>query len=219
MAFIIQNSTATDPTYGAAGVGLTALGAGGTPGYPNQAGAMGYAGINNNLVVEFDIHQDAWDPNSSHVAVQTCGTNTNTPVHQSGSYTIGFHPNVPNCLYSSGAINAVPPMGGICSGSSCSDGAVHQVVIEYTPPTGHQGNGNPGDLARSIIRPGDARADARCTTNGHSALQHSTYCIVAKQWDGMGRLHRLAARLRERRRTSWHGSSRPTPPLNDAGNQ
>ena len=140
VAFIIQNSTSTDPTYGATGAGVTALGAGGNPHYPNQAGAMGYAGINNNLAVEFDIHQDAWDPNSSHVAMQSCGVNTNTPVHQSGSYTIGFHPNVPNCLYS-GAIAAVPPMGGTCSGTSCMDGPVHQVVIVYTPPTGHQSNG------------------------------------------------------------------------------
>lgn len=140
VAFIIQNSNATDPTYGATGAGLTALGAGGNPHYPNQAGAMGYAGINNNLTVEFDIHQDAWDPNSSHVAVQSCGVNTNTPVHMDGDYTIGQHHNVPNCLYS-GAIAAVPPMGGICSGTSCSNGPVHQVVIDYTPPTGQQGMG------------------------------------------------------------------------------
>ena len=53
------------------------------------------------------------------------------------SYTIGQHQNVPNCLYS-GAIQAVPPMGGMCSGSTCTDGPVHQVVIEYMPPSGHQ---------------------------------------------------------------------------------
>ena len=70
VAFIIQNDATTDSTYGASGSGLTALGAGAGP---NQAGAMGYAGINNNLAVEFDIHQDPWDPNASHVAVQTCG--------------------------------------------------------------------------------------------------------------------------------------------------
>jgi hypothetical protein len=140
LAFIIQNSTATDQSYGATGAGLTALGAGGTPGYPNQAGAMGYAGINNNLAVEFDIHQDPWDPNASHVAVQSCGQNTNTPVHMAGDYTIGRHPNVPDCLYSN-AINTVPPMGGSCNGSTCMNGAVHQVVIEYTPPTGHQAMG------------------------------------------------------------------------------
>ncbi len=137
IAFIIQNNAATDGSYGASGAGLTALGAGSGP---NQAGAMGYAGINNNLAVEFDIHQDPWDPNASHVAVQSCGTNTNTPVHQAGSYTIGTHQNVPNCLYS-GAISAVPPMGGSCAGFMCTNGAMHQVVIEYTPPAGHQSNG------------------------------------------------------------------------------
>ncbi len=139
ISFIIQNSTATDPSYGASGVGLTALGAGAGP---NQSGAMGYAGINNNLAVEFDIHQDAWDPNSSHVAVQTCGTGTNTPVHMAGSYEIGTHQNVPNCLYQQpGSLVAVPPMGGNCGGITCTNGAIHQVVIEYTPPVGHQSMG------------------------------------------------------------------------------
>jgi Legume lectin domain len=137
VAFIIQNSSATDSSYGATGQGLTALGAGGNPSYPNQGGAMGYAGINNNLAVEFDIHQDPWDPNASHVAVQSCGLNTNTPVHMAGDYTIGLHSNVPDCLLS-GAIQSVPAMGGTCSGGRCTDGAVHQVVIQYTPPVGHQ---------------------------------------------------------------------------------
>jgi hypothetical protein len=143
ISFIIQNSTAqtgcTDGSYGASGCGLTALGAGAGP---NQSGAMGYAGISNNLAVEFDIHQDAWDPNSSHVAVQTCGTGTNTPVHMAGSFEIGTHQNVPNCLYQQpGSLAAVPPMGGNCAGITCTNGAVHQVVIEYTPPAGHQPNG------------------------------------------------------------------------------
>jgi hypothetical protein len=141
VAFIIQNSTATDSTYGATGAGLTALGAGGNSNYPNQAGAMGYAGINNNLAVEFDIHQDPWDPNASHVAVQSCGQNTNTPVHTAGDYTIGRHPNVPNCLYSNAINTSIPPMGGNCGGFTCTNGAVHQVVIEYTPPAGRQPTG------------------------------------------------------------------------------
>ena len=50
MAFIIQNSTATDPSYGASGAGLTAVGA--------SNGGMGYAGINNNLAIEFDIRAE-----------------------------------------------------------------------------------------------------------------------------------------------------------------
>src|ERR1019366_2073567 len=90
VAFIVQNSTATDGTMGATGAGLTALGAGNG----HAGGGMGYAGINNSLVVEFDILQDPWDPNSNHVAVQSCGQGFNTPVHKSGSYTIGNNNNV-----------------------------------------------------------------------------------------------------------------------------
>lgn len=142
ISFIIQNSTATDSSYGASGVGLTALGGGSGKSGGDESGALGYAGINNNLAVEFDIHQDSWDPNASHVAVQTCGTSTNTPVHMAGSYTIGTHEGVPNCLYQQpGAIEPVPAMGGSCAGFTCTNGAVHQVVIEYTPPVGHQSMG------------------------------------------------------------------------------
>ncbi len=84
VAFIIQNSTATDPTYGARGAGITAVGA--------YNGGMGYAGINNNLAIEFDIQANPWDPNSNHVSVQSCGPGTNTPVHLPGTYTIGQQP-------------------------------------------------------------------------------------------------------------------------------
>ncbi len=141
-SFILQNSTATDPSYGASGVGLTALGGGRGP---NQGGAMGYAGINNNLAIEFDIHQDLWDPNNSHIAVQSCGADTNTPVHDTAhDYTIGTHPHVPDCLYMhdlTNSIKPVPTMGGNCAGFTCTNGSMHQVVIEYTPPTGHQPSG------------------------------------------------------------------------------
>lgn len=131
IAFIIQNSTATDPTYGARGAGLTAVGA--------FNGGVGYAGINNNLAIEFDIDQNAWDPNGNHVAVQGCGPGTNTPVHLPGTYTIGQNHNVTSCLLSQNAINtSVPTIGESCSGFHCTDGAVHQVVIEYAPPAPNQ---------------------------------------------------------------------------------
>ncbi len=133
VAFIIQNSTATDGSQGASGSGITALGAGSAQ---NQAGGMGYSGINNSLVVEFDINQNAWDPNSNHVAVQSCGTNYNSPVHLPGSYTIGGNDNVTSCLYMNGIndSNQLPMIAGACSGSQvCSDGIVHQVVIKYSP--------------------------------------------------------------------------------------
>ena len=140
VAFIIQNSNATDGTQGASGAGLTALGAGSAQ---NQAGGMGYSGINNSLVVEFDINQNAWDPNSNHIAVQSCGTNYNSPVHLPGDYTIGSNNMVESCLYMNGIndSNQIPMIAGACSGSQvCSDGIVHQVVIEYTPP-GNSGSG------------------------------------------------------------------------------
>jgi len=134
VAFIVQNSTATDPSYGASGAGLSALGA--------FNGGMGYAGINNNLTIEFDLFGNPWDPNSNHVAVQSCGPNTNTPVHLPGVYTIGQNHNVTSCLQSPGAINtSVPVLGDNCSGFRCLDGAVHQVVIEYTPPAPNQNMG------------------------------------------------------------------------------
>jgi Legume lectin domain len=134
-AFIIQNSTGTDMTMGATGLGLTALGAGGNPDYPNQTGALGYAGINNSLVIEFDIAQDAWDPNGNHISIQTCGPNTNTPVHESGDYTIGGNDMVTSCLLSQSAIDtAIGNIGDKCNGETCSDGDPHNVVIGYTPP-------------------------------------------------------------------------------------
>lgn len=137
-AFIIQNNGDTDPTYGATGNGLTAVGAGN--------GGMGYAGISNNLAIEFDILQDPWDPIPNHIAIQTCGPNTNTPVHLPGDYTIGTNDHVTSCLYNS-AIYDLPSgsqLGGTCSGSSCTDGAMHNVVIGYTPPNSQ--TGQPGML-------------------------------------------------------------------------
>src|SRR5208283_3885622 len=139
VAFIVQNSTATDPTYGAQGQGLTALGAGGSQTLPNQAGALGYAGINNNLVIEFDVVQDPWDPTSNHIAIQTCGPNTNTPAHLPGIYTIGNNSNVQSCLLSQAAIDSnIPMIGGACSDGVCTDGSLHNVVIQYQPPSGNQ---------------------------------------------------------------------------------
>ena len=143
-AFIVQNSTATDSTMGASGSGITALGAGNG----NAGGGMGYAGINNSLAVEFDVLADAWDPNSNHIAVQSCGVGAfNTPVHLPGDYTIGNNHHVESCLLNSNAITGakpIPILGGSCSGggnsavkaSSCTDGMVHQAVIEYMPPPG-----------------------------------------------------------------------------------
>ena len=138
VAFIIQNSNGTDTTQGATGSGINAWGAGGNLAYPPQAGAMGYSGIDNSLVVEFDIHQDAWDPTPNHVAVQSCGTSYNSPVHESGTYTIGNNAKVTSCLYNQSQqsiTSTIGMIGGTCEPPRfCKEGSIHDVVILYTPP-------------------------------------------------------------------------------------
>jgi len=133
LAFVIQNAANTDPTYGATGAGITARGVGN--------GGVGYAGIPNSLAVEFDTVANGWDPSSNHVAVQSCGTQTNGPVHIPGTFTIGSNSNVTSCLVGSGINNSVPHLGVTCGTSRCADGAVHQVAIEYTSPAIVNGNG------------------------------------------------------------------------------
>ena len=99
----------------------------------NGFGGIGYAGIPNSLAVEFDTFADTWDPNANHVAVQSCGTQPNGPMHIAG-----------NCLVGSGinSSNAIPHLGVTCGTSGpCTDGVPHEVVIEYTPPAGGIGNG------------------------------------------------------------------------------
>ena len=136
LAFVVQNAATTDATYGATGAGITALGAG--------SGGLGYAGIRNSLAVEFDTFTNAWDPTANHVAVQSCGMQTNGPVHDPGTYTIGTNHNVSSCLVGSlatGINSSIPHLGVSCGTSSCADGAPHEVVIEYTPPAIANGNG------------------------------------------------------------------------------
>ena len=147
IAFIIQNSAAPEMKMGATGMGITALGAGGNGAYLPQAGGMGYAGIDNSLVIEFDTAQDLWDPNGNHIAIQTCGTGVNTPVHNSGVYQIGQDTNVTSCLYVNNNLPAITmpaQLGGSCipGVQVCSDGAAHDVVIVYSPPSQSSPQGN-----------------------------------------------------------------------------
>jgi hypothetical protein len=128
VAFVIQNASSTDRSYGATGAGVTARGVSG--------GGVGYAGIPNSLAVEFDTQQNGWDPSANHIAVQGCGTQTNGPVHVPGNFTIGSNTHVTSCLVAppSGLNSSVPHLGVTCANNTCADGTVHQVVIEYTPP-------------------------------------------------------------------------------------
>jgi len=151
LAFVIQNSSSTDASYGARGAGKTAVGVGN--------GGLGYAGIPNSLAIEFDTAANVWDPTlnqnpechasngcANHVAVQGCGLNstthlpnTNGPVHTGGTYTIYHNTNVTSCLVES-SLDKSPTLhllGVNCSsGSSCADGTPHDVVIEYAPVNG-----------------------------------------------------------------------------------
>lgn len=131
-AFVVQNAPSTDATMGATGSGLTSLGSAQDP---NGFSGLGYAGIKNSLAIEFDVHKDAWDPSANHVAVQSCGQGTNTPVHIAGNFTIYNNTNVTSCLLPNSLKTAIPRLAGKCNTTPCTNGAVHQVVIQYTPPT------------------------------------------------------------------------------------
>src|SRR3974390_1371572 len=133
-AFVVQNSSPsypTDPNYGASGVGLTAVGA--------ANGGLGYTGIRNSLAVEFDTAANSWDPSingNNHVAVQSCGTNTNGPVHVAGSFPFD-EASATSCLVGGvggpGLNNSdtLPHLGVTCGETSCADGSPTAVVIEY----------------------------------------------------------------------------------------
>jgi len=135
-AFVVQNSSPsypTDPNYGASGVGLTAVGA--------ANGGLGYTGIRNSLAVEFDTAANSWDPSingNNHVAVQSCGTNTNGPVHVAGSFPFD-EASATSCLVGGvggpGLNNSdtLPHLGVTCGETSCADGSPTDVVIEYAP--------------------------------------------------------------------------------------
>jgi hypothetical protein len=119
IAFVIQNS----------GSGLSALGqAGGSIGYADGGLPCGdvsppCGGIPDSLAVEFDTFDNdgaTADPNGNHIAVQSCGIGQrNSPAH--GTNAGGFLP----C-----------PIGApVIPAFTMSDGAVHTVIIDYTPPT------------------------------------------------------------------------------------
>ncbi|HUK73929.1 MAG TPA: L-type lectin-domain containing protein [Candidatus Bathyarchaeia archaeon] len=135
-AFVIQDARASDPTQGASGTGLSAVGP--------AMGGLGYSGLNNSLAVEFDILGNPWDPNGNHIAIQTCGAyQFNSPVHEPGTYTIGNNNAITSCLLNQNAINDNLPsmLGPMCNGETCTDSS-HYVVIEYIPPAMNQQMGS-----------------------------------------------------------------------------
>jgi hypothetical protein len=87
--------------------------------YGNRGAAMGYGGISNAVVVEFDIYknerenEDHSDPDGNHISVQT--TVEQGPVHPEHNYSIG-------------AFTAVPELIG-------NESEFHTARILYTPGT------------------------------------------------------------------------------------
>ncbi|MBZ5722427.1 MAG: putative Ig domain-containing protein [Acidobacteriia bacterium] len=115
LAFVIQNSTGN-------GFGTSARGgSGGAIGYGVPDPGDNGVAIPDSLAVEFDTFDNtAWDPNNNHVAVQSCGTGSNTQNHNA----ICMNGNPANLGINSN-------LGAI----SLFDGTVHTAVVDYDPGT------------------------------------------------------------------------------------
>lgn len=112
IAFVIQNAA----SFGEGGPLSAIGGTGGDIGYGAQPGE-GAPSIDNGLAIEFDTYQNAWDPNANHVAVQSCGTGSNTPEHSQ---------ICPSGQSSTLGIQSMP-------GINIADGNVHTVILQYDP--------------------------------------------------------------------------------------
>ena len=110
LAFVIQNS------------GLDAIGGfGGGMGYATRCNdnstpctpAGSDTGITKSVAIEFDTFQNlAYDPSSSHIAIQSCGSDPNSPDHNECNLAL--------------PVNTV----------NLADGATHTVRIDYIPCDG-----------------------------------------------------------------------------------
>lgn len=67
--------------------------------YGHRGSAMGYGGITNAVVLEFDIYQNERlnDPNGNHISVHT-STNKGGPVHDGENYSLGSITAVPEFI-------------------------------------------------------------------------------------------------------------------------
>lgn len=136
VAFVIQNAQGggTDATTGCVeqGSGPSAVATN------SQGGCIGYGGIDNSLALEFDTYDNSnfGDPNANHIALQSCGLNTNG---------VGL-PNSPD--HSTCAVQLLDSNGSPFSAIVVSpqtstatptpvnlaDGNIHQVVVIYNGP-------------------------------------------------------------------------------------
>lgn len=114
LAFVIQNS------HNEVASGLNALGgSGGALGYGVPLVEAGDSGtpIDNSLAIEVDTFQNAWDPDGNHIAVQSCGTGTNSQDH---SATFGNSPCNLGLVSNPRGVNL-------------ADGQPHTLFIQYDP--------------------------------------------------------------------------------------
>ena len=110
IAFVIQNAPSP---LGALGY----VGQGGPLGYGGDDGGDGGQGIPSSVAIEFDTYPNSWDPNSGHIAVQSCGALPNTSHH------------APFTCPGSGT----NPTIGITSTALVLTGSAHTVQIHYAP--------------------------------------------------------------------------------------
>jgi hypothetical protein len=140
IAFVIQNSSS----------GLSALGpGGGSIGYGDAGGTCGGSpcdtggGIANSLAVEFDTFNNGnatGDPDGNHIAVQSCGVSDGVPRNNSPAHVTPNDFNFPDCL-----------IGTVASPTTImSDGAVHTVIIDYTPAHSCGGDSCPATLTVNL---------------------------------------------------------------------
>ncbi len=115
LAFVIQNSSGE-------GFGTAALGgSGGAIGYGAPGPDDNGVAIPNSIAIEFDTFQNDWDPDANHVAVQSCGTASNSQVHSvgEGSCTLGLKSLGDGISLTSGThtatITYVPPVPLSCT--------------------------------------------------------------------------------------------------------
>jgi Bacterial lectin len=127
IAFVLQNSAS-----GLAALGFS-NGNGGALAYgDDDANSVPASGIESSVAFEFDTFQNGWDPNSNHVAIQSCGSLPNTSHH---TFTIGESPVSNSCPTSDGFLN---PTLGITTGQlpvTFADGNPHDVEIIYVAPS------------------------------------------------------------------------------------
>lgn len=116
LAFVIQNSQ-NATTGGALALGSTdgAIGYGQTQLFGTNFFAPA---IDNSIAIEIDTHQNSYDPDGNHIAVQSCGRDLNIQSHTA------------TCPSGSPAkLGLVSNPGGF----NLSDGSLYTVVVDYDP--------------------------------------------------------------------------------------